>query len=166
MDKRKPEESPLVPRGKMSNSTNTNTQKSPLREINPVLAGVKPPSQVIELVDACVSLYGYQRSEIKNAFLRALSLPELSIYTDVDERCEIAIDIVTNKLGARFSSKEKLQYPWKNASDKLVLSGLDKYGHGLFPDPWTPEPKESNPESAVFLSPVAEISVVWRRYKY
>jgi len=71
-------------------------------EINPELEKVMPQDEVIELVNACVSLSGYTRNDIKNAFFRALSLPALNEYVNIDKRFRIAIDIVVNGLENAF----------------------------------------------------------------
>ena len=127
-----------------------NTQKSfleetkakfPLLEINPELAKVMPQDEVIELVNACVSLSGYARNDIKNAFFRALSLPALNEYVNIDKRFRVAIDIVVNGLENRFPDKSKVEYEWKGESSHLsVLESIDEYGNGLFTEYWMPEP--------------------------
>ena len=72
--------------------------KFPLLEIDTELTKVMPPDEVLELVNACVSLSGYSRNDIRNAFFRALSIPALDVYVDADQRCKVAIDIVVNVL--------------------------------------------------------------------
>jgi hypothetical protein len=154
----------------MSNSENTQksflevTQaKFPLLEINPELAKVMPQDEVIELVNACVSLSGYTRNDIKNAFFRALSLPALNEYVNIDKRCRVAIDIVVNGLENRFPDKPKVEYEWKGESSQLsVLKSIDEYGNGLFSEYWMPEPVISalNDERAL-KDPEASVSDGW-----
>ena len=110
----------------MSNSKNTKKSflaetkaKFPLLEINPELTKVMPPDEVIELVNDCVSLSGYSRNDIRNAFFRALSISILSVHVDTDQRCKAAIDIVVNGLENRFPEKPKLEYEWKGESSNL-----------------------------------------------
>ncbi len=127
-----------------------NTQKSfleetkakfPLLGINPELARLMPQDEVIELVNACVSLSSYTRNDIKNAFFRALSLPALNEYVNIDKRFRVAIDIVVNGLENRFPDKSKVEYEWKGESSHLsVLESIDEYGNGLFTEYWIPEP--------------------------
>jgi hypothetical protein len=115
--------------------------KFPLLEINPELAKVMPQDEIIELVNACVSLSGYTRNDIKNAFFRALSLPTLNEYVNIDKRCRVAIDIVVKGLENRFSDKLKVEYEWTGKSSHvLVLESIDEYGNGLFTEYWMPEP--------------------------
>jgi len=117
--------------------------KFPLLEIDTELTKVMPPDEVLELVNACVSLSGYSRNDIRNAFFRALSIPALDVYVDADQRCKVAIDIVVNVLENRFPDKPKLEYEWKGESSNLAeLKVIDKYGNGLFTDYCTPEPSE------------------------
>lgn len=164
------------------NNTEEQVNKVNLFGINAELAKVKPPAEVIELVNACVELFGYERSEIKNAFSRVLSLPALNAYVNIDKRCRVAIDILVNRLENRFSSGEKLTYGWKGISTGLAgLESIDKYGNGLYSVPWIATPElvtpvtpalvisesrehdlESTPSSTAHElahSPVAEISV-------
>ena len=97
-------------------------------EIDPELTKVMPPDEVIELVNACVSLSGYSRNDIRNAFFRALSIPALDVYVDTDQRCKAAIDIVVNGLENRFPDKPKLEYEWKGESSNLSeLKVIDIY---------------------------------------
>jgi hypothetical protein len=134
----------------MSNSKNTKESfleetkaKFPLLKINPKLTKVMPPDEVIELVNACVSLSGYSRNDIRNAFFRALSIPAFDVYVDADQRCKVAIDIVVNGLENRFPDKPKLEYEWKGESSNISeLRAIDKYGNGLFTDYCVPEPSE------------------------
>jgi hypothetical protein len=117
--------------------------KFPLLEIDPELTNVMPPDEVIELVNACVSLSGYSRNDIRNAFFRALSVPALDVYVDTDQRCKAAIDIVVNELENRFPDKPKLEFEWKGESSNLSeLKIIDKYGNGLFTEYWIAEPTE------------------------
>ena len=117
--------------------------KFPLLEIDPELTKVMPPDEVIELVNACVSLSGYSRNDIRNAFFRALSVPALDVYVDTDQRCKAAIDIVVNELENRFPDKPKLEFEWKGESSNLSeLKVIDKYGNGLFTEYWIAEPTE------------------------
>jgi len=133
----------------MNDENRTNTRKTPMLEINPALAGVKPPAEVIELVNACVELFGYERSEIKNAFSRALSLPALDAYVNIDKRCRIAIDLVIIRLENRFPDRDTIEYGWKSVSTGLAgLEAVDKYGHGLFADMLKLEPVLSTTENA------------------
>jgi hypothetical protein len=51
--------------------------------------------------------------------------------------------VLVHKLEDRFSSKPKFSYSWKGISAGLAgLEAIDKFGHGLFSDPWvaTSEP--------------------------
>jgi len=117
--------------------------KFPLLEIDTELTKVMPPDEVLELVNACVSLSGYSRNDIRDSFFRALSIPALDVYVDTDKRCDVAIDIVVNGLENRFPDKSKLEYEWKGESSKLSeLKVIDKYGNGLFTDYCIPEPSE------------------------
>ena len=164
------------------NNTEEQVNKVNLFGINAELANVKPPAEVIELVNACVELFGYERSEIKNAFSRALSLSALNAYVNIDKRCWVAIDLVIIRLENRFPDRDKLEYGWKSVSTGFAgLESIDKYGNGLYSVPWiaTPEPVtpvtpalvisesrehglESTPSSTAHEfahSPVAEISV-------
>src|SRR5665647_319551 len=128
--------------------------KFPLLEIDTELTKVMPPDEVLELVNACVSLSGYSRNDIRNAFFRALSIPALDIYVDADQRCKVAIDIVVNGLENRYPDKPKLEYEWKGESSNLSeLKVIDKYGNGLFTDYCIPEPSEidGTPEVDVAL---------------
>jgi len=128
--------------------------KFPLLEIDTELTKVMPPDEVLELVNACVSLSDYSRNDIKNAFFRALSIPALDIYVDADQRCKVAIDIVVNGLENRYPDKPKLEYEWKGESSNLSeLKVIDKYGNGLFTDYCIPEPSEidGTPEVDVAL---------------
>jgi hypothetical protein len=126
-----------------------NSQNStPLMEIRPSFAKIKPPAEIIELIDSCVNFSGYPRNEIKQAFLRALSLASLDIYTDINQRCRVAIDILVNKLENRFPSKPKLSYSWRGTSAGIAeLESLDKFGHGLLFDMITIEPALSTTEN-------------------
>ncbi len=131
----------------MSNSENTQKSfleeikaKFPLLEINPELAKVMPQDEVIELVSACVSISGYTRNDIKDAFFRALSLPALNEYVNIDKRCRVAIDVVVNGLENRFPDKLKVEYEWKGDSSHLpLLESIDEYGNSLFTEYWIPE---------------------------
>ena len=128
--------------------------KFPLLEIDTELTKVMPPDEVLELVNACVSLSDYSRNDIKNAFFRALSIPALDIYVDADQRCKVAIDIVVNGLENRYPDKPKLEYEWKGESSNLSeLKVIDKYGNGLFTNYCIPEPSEidGTPEVDVAL---------------
>ena len=117
--------------------------KYPLLEIDPELTKIMPPDEVIELVNACVSISGYSRSDIRNAFFRALSVPALDAYVDTEQRCKVAIDIVVNELEYRFPDKPKLEFEWKGESSNLSeLKVIDKYGNGLFTEYWIAEPTE------------------------
>ena len=117
--------------------------KFPLLEIDPELTKVMPPDEVVELVNACVSLFGYSRDDIKNAFFKALSIPALDVYDDTDKRCGVAIDIVVNRLENRFPDKPKLEYEWKGESSNLSeLKVIDKYGNGLFTEYWIAKPSD------------------------
>jgi len=117
--------------------------KFPLLEIDTELTKVMPPDEVIELVNACVSLSDYARNDIRNAFFRALSIPTLDVYFDTDQRCKVAIDIIVNGLENRFPDKPKIEYEWKGESSNLSeLKVIDKYGNGLFTDYCIPEPSE------------------------
>ena len=125
------------------NSTEEQINKVSLLEINSEFAKVLPPDDVIELVNACTKFSGYQRSEIKNSFLRALSLPALDTYINIDKRCRVAIDIVIHKLESRFPDRDQIEYGWKGISARISgLEAIDKYGNVLLSDPWiaTPEP--------------------------
>jgi hypothetical protein len=134
----------------MSNSKNTKKYfledtkaKFPLLEIDPELTKVMPPDEVIELVGTCVSLSGYSRNDIRNAFFRALSIPALDVYIDEDQRCKVAINIVINGLENRFPDKPKLEYEWKgDYSNISELKVIDKYGNGLFTEYWIAEHPE------------------------
>ena len=131
----------------MSNSKNTKKSlleetkaKFPLLEIDTELTKVMPPDNVLELVNACVSLSGYSRNDIRNAFFRALSIPAFDVYIDEDQRCKVAIDIVINGLENRFPDKPKLEYEWKGESSNLSeLKVIDKYGNGIFTEYWLTE---------------------------
>ena len=117
--------------------------KYPLLEIDPELTKIMPPDEVIELVNACVSISGYSRNDIRNAFFRALSVPALDAYVDTEQRCKVAIDIVVNELENRFPDKPKLEFEWKGESSNLSeLKVIDKYGNGLFTEYWIAEPTE------------------------
>jgi|GEM_PF-3501641 len=107
--------------------------KFPLLEIDTELTKVMPPDEVLELVNACVSLSGYSRNDLRNAFFRALSISALDVYVDADQRCKVAIDIIVNGLENRFPDKTKLEYEWKGESSNLSeVKVIDKYGNGLF----------------------------------
>ena len=137
--------------------------KFPLLEINPELARVMPQDEVIELVNDCVSLSGYTRNDIKNALFRALSLPALNEYVNIDKRFRVAIDIVVNGLENRFPDKPKIKYEWKGESFHLsVLESIDKYGNGLFTEYWMPEPVISALNGEWILDePEASVSDGW-----
>jgi hypothetical protein len=137
--------------------------KFPLLEINPELARVMPQDEVIELVNACVSLSGYTRNDIKNALFRALSLPALNEYVNIDKRFRVAIDIVVNGLENRFPDKPKIEYEWKGESSHLsVLESIDEYGNGLFTEYWMPEPVISALNGEWILDePEASVSDGW-----
>jgi hypothetical protein len=137
------------------NSTEEQINKVSLLEINSEFAKVLPPGDVIELVNACTEFSGYQRSEIKNSFLRALSLPALDTYINIDKRCRIAIDLVIIRLENRFPDRDKLEYGWKSVSTGLAgLESIDKYGNGLYSVPWiaTPEPVTTPVTPALVIS--------------
>jgi len=134
--------------------------KFPLLEIDLELTKVMPPDEVIELVNACVSLSDYARNDIRNAFFRALSIPALDVYVDTDQRCKVAIDIIVNGLENRFTEKPKLEYEWKDDAFHLrELEGVDEYGNGLFTDYWVSEPTDLglNSERALEEPDVLEI---------
>lgn len=136
------------------NTIEEQVQKISLLEINEELRQITPPADVINLVNASVSLSGYDRNEVKNAFFRALSLPALDTYVNTDKRCRVAIDIVIHKLESRFPSKSKLEYGWKGISSRVTgLDVVDEYGNVLFSDPWiaTPDPV-TPPTSALVIS--------------
>jgi len=99
--------------------TNIFKDKFPLLEIDTELTKVMPPDEVLELVNACVSLSGYSRNDLRNAFFRALSISALDVYVDADQRCKVAIDIIVNGLENRFPDKTKLEYEWKGESSNL-----------------------------------------------
>src|SRR5665647_2049881 len=103
--------------------------KFPLLEIDTELTKVMPPDEVLELVDACVSLSGYSRNDIRDAFFRALSMPALDVYVDADQRCKVAIKIVVNGLECRFSDKPKLEYEWKGEFSNLSELKAVSYTH-------------------------------------
>ena len=54
------------------NTIEEQVQKISLLEINEELRQITPPADVIDLVKASVSLSGYGRNEVKNAFFRVL----------------------------------------------------------------------------------------------
>jgi hypothetical protein len=132
----------------MKNNKDNSQNITPLMEIKPSFAKIKPSAEIIELIDSCVNFSGYPRNEIKQAFLRALSLASLDICTDINQRCRVAIDILVNKLENRFPSKPKLSYSWRGTSVGIAeLESLDKYGHGLLFDMITIEPALSTTEN-------------------
>ena len=103
------------------------------------------------------------RNDIKNAFFRALSLPALNEYVNIDKRCRVAIDIVVKGLENRFPDKSKVEYEWKGESSHLsVLESIDEYGNGLFTEYWMPEPviPELNGEWTL-EEPEASVSDGW-----
>src|SRR5664280_2289237 len=117
--------------------------KFPLLEIDTELTKVMPPDEVLELVNACVSLSGYSRNDLRNAFFRALSISALDVYVDADQRCKVAIDIIVNGLENRFPDKTKLEYEWKGESSNLSeVKVIDKYGNGLFIEYCVPGPTD------------------------
>jgi hypothetical protein len=141
------------------NTIEEQVQKISLLEINEELRQITPPADVIDLVKASVSLSGYGRNEVKNAFFRALSLPALDIYINTDKRCRTAIDIVIHKLESRFPSKSKLNYGWKGVSSRLAgLDVIDEYGNVLFTAPWiaTPDPVAPATSAPVNTEPKAQ----------